>query len=255
VSYQARFPAPPLGDFVEQLWLFRGRTSPPNQRERLLPIGTMELVFDLGAPRDNGLLVGVHSTFHLMDTSVESAVIGVHFKPGGAFPFLGMPSRELHGQCAPLDSLWGAEAELLREQLLSAPDDGSRFTILEQALLARLRGPLQHHRAVHFAMVALRNGRAPIRPLAARIGISQTRLIQLFDAEVGLTPKMYSRVRRFQHVLRAIQPLQNVDWSEISLAGGYYDQSHLSNDFREFAGYSPGEYLLRRTPHLNHLPA
>lgn len=253
--YQARFPSPPLGNFVEQLWLFRGRVGTPHERERLLPAGTMEIVFDLGAPTDNALLVGIHSGFHVIDTSVDTAVLGVHFKPGGAFPFLGIPSRELHGQCIPLEILWGRNSELLRERLLAAADDGARFSLMEQALLARLRGPLQHHRAVDFALIALRDGRTPIRALADRIGISQTRLIQLFDAEVGLTPKKFARVRRFQRALRMVHSLQEVDWSDVALSCGYFDQAHLSNEFRTFSGYSPTAYLERRTPHLNHLPA
>jgi hypothetical protein len=68
-----------------------------------------------------------------------------------------------------------------------------------------------------------------------------------------MTPKRFCRVRRFQAVLRRI-PACAIDWAEIALAGGYFDQPHLIHDFRAISGLSPVEYAALRTPHLNHVP-
>ena len=78
--------------------------------------------------------------------------------------------------------------------------------------------------------------------------------LQLFTEEVGLTPKLFCRVRRFQEVLRLVAGPARVEWANVALACGYYDQAHFIHDFRAFCGLSPTAYLARRTEHLNHVP-
>ena len=87
-----------------------------------------------------------------------------------------------------------------------------------------------------------------------RIGYSQRHFNQLFADEVGLTPKRFLRVRRFQRVIASVAGRESVDWADLALRCGYYDQSHFVHDFRSFSGLTPAAYLSHRTPHLNHLP-
>jgi len=65
----------------------------------------------------------------------------------------------------------------------------------------------------------------------------------LFLREVGLTPKRLARIYRFHAALRGLQATTTLDWAQLALDCGYYDQSHLSRDFREFTGRSPEEVL------------
>jgi AraC-like DNA-binding protein len=76
----------------------------------------------------------------------------------------------------------------------------------------------------------------------------------LFQKEVGLTPKLFCRVRRFQRVLRCIQKGLAFDWTQIALECGYYDQAHFIHDFHAFSGINPSAYLAAHTAHLNHVP-
>ncbi len=85
-------------------------------------------------------------------------------------------------------------------------------------------------------------------------GVSERRFIELFRRQVGLAPKLYSRVRRFQAALRRIPTVTEVDWADLALACGYFDQAHLIHEFRSISGLSPVEYLGLRTEHLNHVP-
>ena len=123
MRFVAHVPAPPLSDFVELFWLYEGH-DPGHPRERLLPTGTTELVFDLDdkpmlvARRDDApfesfrgpLVCGVHAEPFVIDTSCRSAVLGVHFKAGGAFPFLGIPADRIQGTHVSLEALWGPRA-------------------------------------------------------------------------------------------------------------------------------------------------
>ena len=90
--------------------------------------------------------------------------------------------------------------------------------------------------------------------LADHIGISSRRFIQLFSNEVGLTPKLFSRVRRFQQVLQQIRSGTEFSWVDMAASCGYFDQVHFIHDFKEFSGINPTAYLAQKTDHLNHVP-
>src|SRR5262249_14369103 len=119
-----------------------------------MPMATTELVVDLreGAKGSTASVVaGSHSEYSVLATSDEFSVIGVHFKPGGAFPFFGVPAGELHNLELSLDLLWGSRATQLREQILAAPTPDAKFDVLEQTLLSTAR-TLPRHRPLAFAL-------------------------------------------------------------------------------------------------------
>ena len=89
--------------------------------------------------------------------------------------------------------------------------------------------------------------------LAESIGVSQRRFIQLFRDELGLAPKLFGRVQRFQQAIKAIDRRETVDWLDLALSCGYFDQAHFIHDFIEFSSLTPGEYLGLRTAHLRHV--
>jgi AraC-like DNA-binding protein len=246
--FHCRRPGPPLSGFVDFLWTYDGYL-PPYTQERLLPTGTMELVFTMGA--GGGVASGVagpRSEFLLLETSQPFSVIAVHFRPGGGFPFFGVPSGELHNCNLSLDLVWGDKAAMVRDRLWEAESPEQRFRILEQALLARTRGSLDRHLAVRHAlrMFEASNGTCQVSDVVERIGLSSRRFVELFQSEVGLSPKAFCRIRRFNEVLRRIERLTDVDWADVALACGYFDQAHFNHDFRAFAGLSPSSYLRHR---------
>ena len=264
-------PQPPLSEFIHFLWLYDGY-SQPHAKERILPSGEMQLVINLLEDEsrfyDNedperchrfrgALLYGSHSQYQVIDTAEQASVIGVHFRAGGAFPFLRVPAGELRETTLSLETLWGASAVDLRDQLLESPTHRARFEILEGALLAEFhrRSPGRHG-AVDFAMRRIM--RMPqmtaIRAVTDQIGLSPKRFIQLFRDETGFTPKVFCRIRRFQQALERIEESKNVAWAEVALDSGYFDQAHFIHDFRAFSGINPSAYLAFRTPHRNHVP-
>jgi AraC-like DNA-binding protein len=268
--FAAHKPSPPLSDFVDVLWLYEGYDV-SHDKERLLPDGSVELVINLAEdcirvydshhPEKSytvpGCIVsGPRSEFFVIDTASEACTIGVHFKPGGAFPFFRVPPAEMANQSVALECLWGAGATRLRERLLSADSPEAKFRVLQLCLLEELSKPLQHHRAVNFALKQLCGvmQAPPVARVVDQVGFSQRRFIQLFTEEVGLTPKLFSRVSRFQKVIQTAHALDDISWTRIALDCGYYDQAHFIHDFQAFAGITPSEYLARKTPHVNHVP-
>jgi AraC-like DNA-binding protein len=268
--YRSYAPAPPLSDFIERFWLCSD--APPHPMERILPSGTIEMVFNLRdeeiriydpsrldrVKRLSGAAVsGTYGSFFVIDTLVHASMLGVHFRPGGAFPFLGMPACEMADTHVDLATLWGPSAAELRERLCLAVTPEERFSLLETALVRRLRQPPRRHGAVSFALDVFERAdmEVSVRAVAQRVGLSQRRFIQVFAAEVGLTPKLYGRVRRFQRARRLVGKAAAPDWAGIAAACGYFDQSHLIRDFRAFSGLSPTAYLRQASERLlpNHL--
>jgi methylphosphotriester-DNA--protein-cysteine methyltransferase len=98
---------------------------------------------------------------------------------------------------------------------------------------------------------------ARIAHVADKTGFSTRRFIELFKKHVGMTPKLFCRVRRFQNVLRQIASGKSVNWTGVALDGGYFDQAHFIHDFRAFSGINPSKYLANYKGfprHHNHLP-
>jgi AraC-like DNA-binding protein len=247
--FRIRVPAPPLNDLVEMLWFSEGYTA-AHEQERLLPTGTMELVVPMRG--EEPLIAGAHSHYFVIDTPCEP-VLGAHFRPGGAFAILGMPATELRNVQVSLEDLWGAAvAGELRERLQSAQTNDARFDLLEQALVSRIAA--RRHPAIGFAVREIARRLPRVETLVEKLGLSHRRFIQTFADEVGLTPKVYTRVQRFQRVLRCVADREEVDWADVALACGYFDQPHLIHEFRAISGLTPTEYLARRTPHMNHVP-
>ena len=254
--YRRHTPRPPLSEFIEQLWLLENAT-PSHASERVLPTGTIELVINLRdekAPDFDAVVAGPHTRFFVLDTSRPESVIGVHFRPSGAYPFFALPMDELRNRQVALEALWGSRATELRERLLAAGTGEAKLLLLERALLSLLHRPHSRHAAIGHALAAFRRGPRRIADVVDETGMSQRCFIRRFSDEVGLTPKAFCRIRRFQRAVALLHCTQDVDWAETALCCGYYDQSHMIHEFRELAGLSPADYLSRRTLRMNHVP-
>ena len=263
-------PAPPLDHLIHLLWHWREAEPRPHAKERILPDGGMALIINLAEDRDRiydrddptkftqfpgTMLTGVQSEHFVIDTESQRHVAGVHFRPGGAFPFFEAPAGELANHHLPLADLWGPWAAELRERLLAAATPEGVLELLERALLARLVRSPERHPAVAYALREL--SASPMQRVSRVIdalGLSQRRFIELFTGEVGLTPKLFSRIRRFQAVIFSVQRRAEPDWADVALACGYYDQAHFIHDFKAFSGLTPSRYLQHRSEHLNHVP-
>jgi AraC-like DNA-binding protein len=249
-------PSRPLSRCVESIWLNEG-FRPSHRRERVLPTGTLELIFDLSPHAGAGAMVsGARSTSFLIETHRATSVMGVELAPGGAFPFLNVPVGEFRDALVPLDAVWGPHAVDLRERLMEAPTAPRKIGILEAALLDRAAHPIEPHPAVSIALRGFLDGPqgSSIGAMARRVGLSPGRFIQVFRDHVGLAPKLFCRLRRFQRILAATEGRRRVNWAAIALYCGYADQSHLIRDFRDFSGLSPTAYLTTRGENPNHLP-
>jgi AraC-like DNA-binding protein len=268
-----RSPHPLLARFVKTAWISlpaaEGNAPQAPAREHVLPTGLMHLVFRLSGPAvrlfdsaadgsgrqlGHALVGGPRAGFYAKDVTAPAHSIGVQLLPGAAQALLGLPADELAGRHVSLEDLWGSGAGLMREQLLAAAAPGDTLRTFEALLLQRLHAaPAQ---AAHpMVAQALRQFSAGIgvEEAVARSGYSHRQFIRLFSQAVGLGPKLYCRVQRFQTTLPLVQsPLA---LAAVAMEAGYSDQPHFSREFREFAGLTPEQYRLARPVSANHVPA
>jgi AraC-like DNA-binding protein len=258
-------PGPPLAAFIDWIWYYEG-LYPDHSKEHVLPDGTFELVINLrdearklfnrgdGARYDSfrrGWISGTHSEYIVIDALANSSMIGAHFKPGGIAPFLGLPADEMRDRVVELDAFWGIGAWCLRDQLLAARGPQLKFRILEQFLRERLlHSSLPTERSARVNYAVDRFLRQPdqitVSVVAEEFGISHKHFIEEFRRQVGLTPKLFCRIRRFQEVLVRIAARERVEWADVACSCGYYDQAHFVHDFQEFAGLNPTAFLSRQ---------
>jgi len=260
-------PGPPLAPDVTLLWHFRSAGT-SHAFERTLPDGAMALIINLGEDRmplhdrrdparvtfcEPAIVAGPRADYDVIASAGPQEIVGVSFAPGGGAAFLPAPLREIADHDVDLSDLWGARAREWAGRLRACPGAGERLRLLERALLAARRPDHRAHPAVRTVIAAMDAPEAPtMEDLAARTGWSSRRLRDLFLDEVGLAPKVFQRVRRFQRALRDLHRAAARDLSELALECGYFDQAHFIHDFRAFSGMTPGAYLEHRTRHQNH---
>jgi len=254
---------PRLAGIVASLWFGEGKVA--YQRDRILPSGQSQLLINLGPPQyriEPGPpevrvpFVDVwYSGLHQGPIDTEAphgnALLGVAFSAHGTFPWLGERMEDLSDRIIALADALGDGALALRERLLNTTSLEARFLCVERWLLARLKPRTIVHPAVRWAVdrIAATGGRIPIEELATQTGFTRKHLGNLFQQQVGVSPKSLARIHRFRSALALLNKGDGqVPWVELAEACGYYDQSHLINEFRRFTGFSPAELARRDRP-------
>ena len=267
----ARRPQDPrLRPFVRTIWATEpaGKDKREPQRELVLPTGDSHLVFrladrplrifrDAGDPSGSlagvSLVGGARTSPYLRDVSEPVPTVGAQLMPGASHFLLGVPAVELAEAHNSLDDLWGSAARDARERLAAAPSLKRRLDLFESILASRLPAECAPHPIVFRALpVVARQGR--LREVVEASGYSHRHFVALFRQEVGVSPKVYHRLQRFQRALLRIAAAPATSLSSLALDAGYSDQSHFNRDFRAFAGLAPGDYRLLSPAQPNHLP-
>jgi AraC-like DNA-binding protein len=266
-----RLPGPRLSPFVKLLWASDQAASPwsvAGGRERVLPTGGMHLVFRLsdhplrlfndindpiGYRVGHTIVGGARASFYVREISQPVSSVGAQLRPGAAELLFGVSAGELAGRHTPLQDLWGPSAVEARERLSEAGGLQRKLDVFEALLAARLPTVRGLHPAVAQALERFTTT-ADVRQAVKESGYSHRRFIALFQRGLGLTPKLYCRVLRFQEALEQVAAHTAASLVEVALDVGYSDQAHFNREFREFAGVSPGEYRELAPAFPHHVP-
>lgn len=241
LQFRRFYPGPRVSAFVRNFWALRIHTDARVPKPlRIVPDGCIDIVFGRAGPTDDykGRVAGMMTRPIIEELSGHVDFLGVRFAPGGFGHFFTVPPGELTDQVVPLESLSTSLATAMR--LSDADSIREQLALLEADLVQRLRpGRDDSALARILATIRANKGDVAITQLARAAGWSPRHLRRAFRDSVGVGPKVFCRIVRFKHALRALRGSRRPDFLRICLDAGYYDQAHFIHDFRSFYGSTP----------------
>ncbi len=265
-----QFPDEILSPFITCFWYHKD-VSFDYSRDKLLPDGTVQLIIDL-TPEPKKLyasetslcyteftkawISGGHTKYIVIEAAKKSSMIGIAFKPGGAYNFFNIPLSEIKNQVVPLADFAPHILSQLRDAIMERETPDEKFAVLSGCMHSLLRDRNQTNPVMQYSFRMLQQSASDIsiRTLADKTGYTQKHLISLFERYTGLTPKEYQRLCRFQNVLKQIETEQSLSWASVAGSCGYYDQSHFIHDFKKFSGINPVQYLRTKGDYFGYIP-
>ena len=217
-------PRAPLRGWVDAYWTRPASVS--DAGERILPDGCADIIFDLD--EGSAMIVGP-MTRPLVVPGRMPAYFAARFRPGRAGALLRLPLHEITDQRIDFGD------RSLADCVASAPTTAARVAAVEAWLTRRAAASDPR---VDRAVELLAAGRS-VDDVAREVNLSRQHLRRRFLQHVGVGPKTFARVARFQRLLARVRADDAPSWAGAAADSGYFDQSHLIADFRDFAGTTP----------------
>ncbi len=238
---------------------------PEHNVERVVPDGSIYFLFELdGFTRhvyENESLEpigdftktwisGAQNEYISISAHENSEMFVMQFLPGGASRLIKGDLSRFANQVVAAEQLLGESVFQLHQSLLIAETKEQKYEAAERFLIANVRPPDSIDVVVSNLVSAIQeNSTTRLKDLIAASGYSQKQLIHHFKQRVGLVPKAFQRIVRFNEILPKIMEKQSVSWPKISIECDYFDQSHFIKEFKKFSGYSPKEFLSSQQDH------
>ncbi len=212
----------------------------------IIPDGCIDIIFDLNCPSSfNRFVVGA-MTKPIVNTKTN--LIGVRFRPGAAYSFLKIPIHELTDQIVEYDEFVEHAEDNLSIQLAKIKTTNEQISFLNRMFNQKLIGlePVVPQVLLAINTIMQTNGKYDIAKLSNQVGWSRQHLARECLKYIGISPKFFSQVVRVKKIIENFKTEKLHDWSQLSIDGGYYDQSHMINEFRKITGLTPVKYLTRQ---------
>ena len=251
-------PSNTLAPYIKRYWaientLDKGETCV----QRIIPTGLSELMLYF-TPRpkiltgnkrlsDNVALYGLQNDFYDMELAGELSVFSIVFQPQGLMRFFKFPLHEICNQNVPLKFLCGQAGRDLEEKMGEAATFQQRVGIVEAYLQDLLRNNLldfEFRRISHIVELIKRTkGNILIPQMASEACLSRKQFERIFSGHIGISPKQYLKIIRFQFAIFLKQRNAGLNMTELSCDSGYFDQSHFISDFKSLSGLTPKRYF------------
>ena len=190
--------------------------------------------------KPRAVIIGQPTFVTYRQVGADYSVYQIEFEPGALTRLLGLPLTALTDDYCDAEAVFPKDFRHLIERIGEATE-GEAMIAAAEAYLLRLtnRRPHAMRAADHAAMLLLSQPNASLDDLASSVGLSTRQMRRDFGQRMGVSPKLFSRISRFDSLIRLRNRVPELDWLEAALWAGYYDHQHLRRDFRIFAGTSP----------------
>lgn len=281
LSYRQYLPAALLADLIECYWVCRSpglsqadfvsghftQGNTPYKKERLIPGGRVELIFNLADPLDwliepdstkadhprtdhpkaerltRAHVMGQRNQIYFARETGRTDMLGIRFRTGGVIAFTQIPVSGFLNRLIPVEDVFGQVMKKWESLLIEKKTDQERIQLLDRLLVKEVRPLPADWEALKMAINLFKTGTedSSLQLICHRTGWHYKKLERTFLKAVGYTPKHYGRITRFN---RAIRKMKNgtLSLTEIGYDCGYFDQSHFIRDFHQFAGTTPGHF-------------
>lgn len=260
-------PSTVLSPFVKQYWGLDNCLKPGEEHvQRIVPNGLMDLTFYLADLPEliNHHQGGIERTIlsghckgpYDLVVSGSLRMFSVSFNPLGASMFFDLPMNELFGCIVPARFLLKDSIDQLETCLSDTVDFTGKVQLIEEFLTKQLNQKgnnfSQKRMKGSIDLINANRGRVEVDALASCACWSRKQYERNFQEIVGTSPKQFMRIVRFQHVLQFKGQYPQTNLTELAYAGGYFDQSHMINEFREFSGRTPRHYFDECEPYSDY---
>jgi len=225
--------------------------------ERVYPCGYATLVFHYGSPsifqkkdsskyiEPNLVICGQQTNYYDLSLSGKTGMILIVFRPHGVKSFFNFPITELLNENLSLHDLLNNETIELEDKLSNSPNNRQRITLLENFLIKRLIDNNEFERVEH-AIKIIENSKGQIKAqdIAHEVCLGIKQFERTFSKYVGINPKKYASIVRFQNVIQMKRKHENSSMFQLAFDNGYYDHAHFIHDFKSFTGLSPKEFFI-----------
>ncbi|MBK5720454.1 AraC family transcriptional regulator [Dysgonomonas sp. Marseille-P4677] len=255
-------PSPLLSPYIKHYWILKINETNPIS-ERIIPTGFMQLVFHRGDKmkslthnklQPQSFICGQSDSYTNLESTGKVNMIVVVFHPFGAKTFFPMSMNEFYGMNISLKDLGDQSLKELEERIHETPDNYEAIKLIEEYLTPRLyRFDNYNSKRISKVIDSINSKHQPnITQLSNIACLSYKQFNRIFTEYVGVTPKEFTRIIRFQRTLYMLQQNPNIDIMQIIVDCGYYDQSHLIKEFRNFSGYTPFEFIAIYDPYSDY---
>lgn len=252
-------PGAQIAPYIESIFHYE-KFVPDHSIERVVPTGHVFIIFELDGierhtfddetlkPNANftqAWISGMHRNYISISAHEDSEMLVMQFKPFGSYPFLHVHADFINELVVPAHEILGDELYELRESICDAATTEHKLLLAENWLIDRFdEAKAPPADIVEFIAQLQAEPVDSLNDLIEAYPASQKKLIDDFKKYVGLTPKYYQRILRFNDLLKKLHDNNEISWTDIAHDCGYFDQSHFIKEFKHFSGFNPGEYIL-----------
>lgn len=245
-----------LQPYIKQYWALEhvsGHFEPCTQR--IIPTGLPELIFYFGNRPEsdkrnlegNALLNGQQNDFYDLIIDNRLSLFAITFQPNGLSHFLKLPLHELQNRVVYLEQIDKSFSRHLEELLVEGKNFAERVSIAETFLMKHVsnhNNTVDHQRmAGTIRAIRATKGKVPIDHLASGACVSRKQFERIFLSQIGISPKQFLKIVRFQHAIQIKGSAKYTNLSELAYESGYYDQSHFVKEIKDLTGETPKKFF------------
>lgn len=245
-------PDPAVQHLIECYWIIESMETQARE-EKIIPDGFTELIFHYGdayvsnlnndkQTQVHNLLAGQISNYFYINNTGISGMVAVKLKPAGLAQLFGIEMSNYTDKVVDIAQLNDERLFELCGLIVPFAAEDTVKKIFDDYFMRMVRSAKTSTVTAAIDLIFETNGMAPVKDLANIAGVGERQLERLFKKYVGLSPKYYARIIRFNYIFKLIQA-HDTPWADIVYQAGYYDQSHFIRNFKAFTGEDPSSYF------------